>query len=556
MVKLALFLVRIFRTPIEWLRVDYAQFEILLKTKLTMDFRSSPTGFQTSSDKKRSFLYQLMTFSIFGLLFGVAAFSIGDLALSLTIFFSVIMVSLTMTLITEFTTVLFDQRDNYILLPRPVNNRTLLLLRLVHIQFYIGFIAFALALATGIIVAGKYSVITVIVYFIAVWLSIWITLIFTTFIYLMISKVVNGERFKDLISYAQIIMAVVIFGSYQLIPRLMNVSILKNISMSVKWWTYFLPPAWLAFLVRVTLFKGNTTPIVIMSILAIVVPLTGAIILIRSMSRGFGNILSEGSTESVSSQGRGPVRSRLSDKIKNFFCISEIEKAGWIFAMATMRRDRKFKQSVYPFFGIMVVFAIAILKPDLSDLVASLQVKGSYTKYFFIVICGFSGNAAIMQMPYTDTPEAAWIYRALPVKEYGHLQTGVLKAILFRFFIPVYLIITVPSILIWGLSIIPQIVLSALFNVFIILISCIIKKKELPFSQTREMQQKGANTIMAIFSMTLMFMIGGIVYLTSTFYGWITFLICGLMALLIDYMFRFIRKSWISPKGWVTLRSF
>jgi ABC-2 type transport system permease protein len=556
MVKFVLFIVRLFRKPIQWLGVDFFQFEILLGTKLTMDFRSSPTAFHSSSDKKRSFLYQLLMYSIFGLLFGVAAFSIGDLALSLTIFFSVIMVSLTMTLITEFTTVLFDQRDNYILLPRPVSNRTLLLLRLVHIQFYIGFIAVSLALATGIMVAVKYSFITVIFYTIAVGLSIWITLIFTTFIYLMLSKVINGERFKDLISYAQIIMAVVIFGSYQLVPRLIDATILKNVSMSVSWWTYFLPPAWLAFFVKLSLFKGYTKPVLIMSILAIIVPITGALILIRSMSKGFGNILSEGSAESISSQTRGPLKTRLSGKIKNLFCISEIEKAGWNFTMATTGRDRKFKQAVYPFFGMMIVFAFVILKPDLSDLIASLQDKAGYTKYFFIVICGFSGNAAVMQLPYTDTPEAAWIYKALPLRDYGHLHTGVLKAILFRFFIPVYLIIAIPSILIWELSIIPQIFLSALGNVFIILISLILRKMELPFTQAREMQQKGTNSIIAILSMVFMFMIAGVVYSTSFLQGWLTCLICVIVVILIILMFRFIRKSWISPKGWVTLRSF
>ena len=125
MLQVALFIVKLFKIPLQWLGVDYPQFEILMRIKLTMDFRSSPTGFQTSSRKKRTFIYQLFTYSMLGLLFGVAAFSIGDLVLSLTIFFSIIMVSLTMTLLSEFTSVLFDQRDNYILLPRPVSHRTL-----------------------------------------------------------------------------------------------------------------------------------------------------------------------------------------------------------------------------------------------------------------------------------------------------------------------------------------------------------------------------------------------------------------------------------------------
>lgn len=555
MVQVALFLVRLFKTPIQWLGVDYPQFEILIRTKLTMDFRSSPTGFQISGSKKSTFLYQLLTFSLIGLLLGVAAFSIGDLILSLTIFFTVIMVSLTMTVISEFTTVLFDQRDNYILLPRPISNRTLLLLRLVHIQFYIGFIALALSLATGIIVAVKYKGIIILIYFIAIGLSTWMTLIFTTFIYLMISKVVNGERFKDLITYAQIAIAIIIFGSYQIIPRLIDAAVLKNVTMSVHWWTYFFPPAWLAALVKLSLFTPVTTPFLLLSFLAVFVPITGAVFLIRSMSKGFGNILADGSSETVSPKNIRTLNTRLTSRINKFLCISEIEKAGWNLAVATTSRDRKFKQSVYPFFGIMIVFGVIILKPDLTNLAVSLQENGELSKYFFIVICGFSGSTAILQLPYTDTPEAAWIYKALPLKEHGHLLTGAVKAILFRFIIPIYLLITIPSILLWGSSVFPQIILSGLGNVLLVLIAIIFQKMELPFTQVREMHQKGTNSLRAILNMILMFLLVGFVYATSFLSGWITILICGLVAGLIVLILRFIRKSWISPKGWVTLRN-
>jgi hypothetical protein len=546
MVQFALFFVRLFKIPIQWLGVDYYQFEILIRTKLIMDFRSSQTGFQTSGSKKRTFNYQLLTFSIFGLLFGIAAFTVGDLVLSLTIFFSIIMVSLTMTLLSEFTTVLFDQRDNYILLPRPVSNRTLLLLRLVHIQVYMGFIALSLSLATGVMMAVKYKVIIIVIYFIAVGLSTWLTLIFTTFIYLLISKTVNGERFKDFISYTQIVIAILIFGSYQIIPRLIDSGVLKNVSISVHWWTYFVPPVWLAALVNLSLSTGVTVQFLVLSSLAVVVPVAGAIILVRSLSKGFGNILADGSSESAAPQSSETFQARYYNRINKMFCISEMEKAGWNFTVATTSRDRKFKQSVYPYFGIMIIFAVVILKPNLANLAVSLQGSSEYSKYLFIVIAGFSGNAAIMQLPYTDTPEAAWIYKVLPLKGYGHLLTGAVKAILCRFFIPVYLIITILSMVLWGPTVLPQVVLSGLGNIMIALVGTIFQKKELPFTQVREMQQKGTNSLLAIFSMILMFIMGALVYATSLLNGWITFLICGIVSGILVLMFRFIRRSWIS----------
>jgi hypothetical protein len=176
----------------------------------------------------------------------------------------------------------------------------------------------------------------------------------------------------------------------------------------------------------------------------------------------------------------------------------------------------------------------------------SLQEKSDFSKYLFIAIVGFSGNIAIMQLPYTDTPDAAWIYKALPLKGYGHVMTGAVKAILFRFFIPVYLLLIIPSLLLWGASVLPQVVLSCLGNTMIILLAILLQKRNLPFTQVREMQQKGTNSLLAVFSMIFMFIIGGFVYATSFLPGWITVLICAMVAAIIVLTFRFIRKSWIS----------
>ena len=542
MVQFALFLVRLFKNPIQWLGVDFPQFEILLRTKLTLDFRRGSSNFQTYGRKKQTFLSQLLIYAFFGFLIGISFFSIGDIMLNLTICFTVIMVLLATTLISEFTTVLFDHRDNHILLPRPISHRTLLLLRLAHIQFYMGYIALALSLFSGIMVAIKYKGLAVLIFFVAVGIGTWITLIFTTFLYLLISKIVDGERFKDLITYVQIFLAVVIFGGYQLMPSLIDGVVMNNASMSVHWWTYFFPPAWFAALVKLSLFTENTIPVLLLSSLAILVPATGAVFLIRFLSKGFGNILGEGSSETAAPVNHRTMSGRKTNRISKFFCISDIEAAGWNLAVATTKRDRKFKQSVYPYFGMMLVIGFIMLKPDLSDLAGSFQKMGETNKYLFLIFIGYFGSLSVLQLPYSDTPEAAWIYQALPLKEHGHLLTGAVKALLFRFFLPGYLLITIPAIWIWGIDILPQIFLGGLCIILFTLITIIFLKMELPFTQIREMQQKGANMIATIFSLILMGLLAGLGYLTSFISGWITFLICGLVAGLIFMAFRAVRK--------------
>src|SRR5665811_499170 len=114
------------------------------------------------------------------------------------------------------------------------------------------------------------------------------------------SKTVEGERFKDIVTYVQVIMGILIFAGYQLLPRIMDTNVLNNSAMTVHWWTYLVPPVWLAALVRISLLTGISNQLLLLSVLAIVLPVAGAVLLIRFMSKGFENILGEGSSETVS----------------------------------------------------------------------------------------------------------------------------------------------------------------------------------------------------------------------------------------------------------------
>lgn len=542
MIAIAMFIVRILKTPIEWLGVNFSQFETLLRTKLTLDIRSGSSAFQTSGRKKQSFAAQFFLFAIFGLFIGFITLAVGDLMLSLTLFFTIIMVMLAMTLITEFTTVLFDHRDNLILLPRPVSPRTHLLLRLTHIQFYMGYIALGLSLATGVIIAIKYNAIAVFLYFLAVGFGTWITLAFTTFLYLLISKIVNPERFKDILTYLQIIFAVLIFAGYQLVPRLIDEEALKTATLSIHGLVYLFPPAWLAGFVKLSQVSDISTPEIILSILAVIVPTAGAFILIRFLSRGFDVILGEGSTESAAPLNEKPEKKKFKETFINFFCVSAIEKAAWKMVVSSTKRDRKFKEAVYPQFGMLAVFAVLILKPDLKDPSASLLETGEFVKSFFFILFGFAGNVAVLQLPYTDSPEASWIYRALPVKDHGHILTGAVKSMFMRFFAPLFLTIGVISVWFWGIKFVPQILLSGCGIILLSLVVIILQKMDLPFTQPREMQKKGSNTITAILSMILMGILSGIVYASSLLPIWISILFSGLLITLILLSFRALRK--------------
>lgn len=541
MEKVAIFIIKLLKHPIQWWGADYEQVLTILKTKLAMDFRRSPSMFHASGKSDKTFNFQLIILLFFGLFISAGFTSINNLLLNLTICFSIIMVMLGSSIITEFSSVLFDHRDNQILLVRPISNRTLLLTRILHIQVYIGFMAVALGAISSIVVAYKHGVLAFLAFWIAVGLCAWITLLFTTFFYMALSKVVSGERFKDLISYLQIIMAILIFGGYQFIPRLMDSEVLRNSAMEIHWWTYLIPPIWLAGFVDLFGSKAISIEIVTLAILALFASIAGAVFLVRFFSKGYENVLSEGAAEKVESE-KTTVKEKTRFSPLRLFCVSEIEQMGWKLAMSITKRDRKFKQAVYPSFGIIIVMAALMIKPDFSSFAATMEKVSENKNFFFFIFFGFFGTTAITQLPYTDTPEGAWIYKALPIKNHGHILTGAIKAMLFKFFVPILVILFAVSLSIWGSSKLPGLLVGSMLIILINQYSIIFMKMELPFTQARDMQQKGANMARMFLLMLLMGVTIGIVYLSLMMNIWIVIAICLVLLLAIINAYSQIRN--------------
>lgn len=541
MYKIAIFFIKLLKYPVQWWGADYKQLEIILQTKLSMDFRRSPSIYSSTGNSNKTFSFQLFVLLLFGLFISVGFHSITDLMLNLTICFSIIMVMLGTSIISEFTSVLFDHRDNHILLVRPVSNRTLLLARLLHIQVYIGFMAVALSAVPSIVIAIKYGVVPFFAFWIGVLLCAWITLLLTTFFYIILSKFVSGERFKDLVSYFQIFMAIVIFGGYQLLPRVLESDVLQNSALHIYWWSYLIPPIWLAGFVD--LFNAGTIEpqIIFLAIIALFAAIAGAIFLIRSLSSGFSNLLSEGAAEKVESDVTVDTgKSRFN--LLRFLCVSEIERAGWRLAMSITKRDRKFKQAVYPSFGIIIVMLFLSVKPDFSSFAATIQKVGETKNFFMFIFFSFFGTTAITQLPYTDTPEGGWIYKALPFKGHGHILTGAIKAMLLKFYLPTIIVISSISLYVWGTAKLPGLIVGALLIVLVNLYSIIFMKMDLPFTKARDMQQKGANMARMFLLMLLVGITIGLVYLTTLMNDWIVAGIAVLIVLMIVNAYSQIRN--------------
>jgi len=121
------------------LGVDYEKFRILLWVKLTVDNRQEKSVVQRKSKKEmsNSMLRVTIIYAFMGIFLGVMLLGIKSVFTSMIFVFSMVMVMTAVALISDFTSVLLDTTDNAILLPRPIDSRTMAMARITHIVIYI-----------------------------------------------------------------------------------------------------------------------------------------------------------------------------------------------------------------------------------------------------------------------------------------------------------------------------------------------------------------------------------------------------------------------------------
>ncbi|WP_289053932.1 hypothetical protein [Carboxylicivirga marina] len=523
------------------LGVDVLHFWALLSAKLKIDFRRPPNSFQ-SAGKKQTLIKQLFIYAFLGAMVVFSLYRISDMMLQFSVFFTFLIVFEGTILLTEFTGVLFDENENQILLPRPVSSRTLLLVRLVHILVYMSYIAITLSLPFAIYLAINHGLLSV-AFIIGVLLCAWFTLILAVGFYMSLSKFVSAERFKDVLNYFQIALAVVIMASYQLVPHFMEGANVESLMFKQAWWAYLLPSAWFAGLTKVIGGLAVSSDWVYAAT-ALCVSLLGSVLLIRKLSSGFTSIISESGTGIQREVKPVEIKSAKGwkNKLLSILCISEVEQTGWRLTMSHIRGDRKLKQQVYPMFAYSLIMVVAFLKPEINDFSAYIQELATSSKYLLFVLTGFFGTLGVGVIPFTDTPKASWIYEMAATNKKYHIQSGAVKAMLFTFFLPLQLLYLIPIIWIWGFAVLPYVFLGSGLSVVLAILLVRIQNNPLPFSQGREMVNKGEYTLRMFLGMLMVGVIIGLVYLVSLAHLGVGIGLCVVMPLFISLSYRTIRN--------------
>lgn len=498
--------------------IDYSVLRLILQLKLTMDSRRIPTAFANSNkirQDRNNFTRSLFVYSFMGLFSGIIILLPFPLFLKLNLTIGVIIFLLMSTMISDFSSVLLDIKEKNILLPKPVDPKTLNTAKVIHIIYYLFFITGAVTGPSLIIGTIKYGVAFLAIFLLELILICGFVVFFTSILYTFILAFFDGEKLKDIINYFQIVLSVVLLVFYQLVGRIFDISEIA-ITTTPAWWHYLMPTAWFAAPFSLILERDASMYNIILSIVAVVLPVISLIIYVKLVAPHFEKNLQKLNNNSMSKRKSGTFKKQLQGKLSNLLCPTGQERLFYQFTRNVTGNERKLKLRLYPSLAFAAVMPFVFMLGAFGDGKTLTEVfkdisdgKYHFGLYFTVIMLG----STILMLGSSENYKGAWIYRTLPLDTPVPIIKGAIKSYLMKFIIPIYLFPSIVFVLIAGLKVIPEIILI-FFNMMIVLLFIFkTSKKELPFYKDFQYTQDGSVAVMVFLSFFIAGVLGGIHFL-------------------------------------------
>ncbi len=526
LLKGLLFLVRLFAVG----GIDSDRLQIILETKLLMDRRRPRANYsrQKNKEPKNPLLITLALYSFFGLMMALLIAFTSSLILSMILFHAYLLFMMSMTLITDFSSVLLDTTDNDVITPRPVNSRTVFLARLLHVLVYLLQFTIALGIFPLIAVFITYGLTAGFMAIFTILLTVGLAVFITYLLYILILRFGNEQKVKDIIAYFQIFMTLLFTAGYQLVPRLIDYDALVR-TFSLHWYSYWLPPVWMAVSIeafREFDFDGTH---LLMILLAFTVPVVTFWLMIKYLAPSFARklaIIQNSHQQTTTGKARQQHGRSISAIFSKWLCRSGSEKAGFEFVWKITGRDKGFKMQFYPGLGYILIFAFIIVFKSGKDIHTTMATMPQSELFLWLIYLPvFMVSSSIRIINTSENYQAAWLYYSAPIKFPGSILSGALKALLTKFFMPVFLIMFAFALFIWGPAIVDDFIFGFFNNLIIFLLIQVFSDHFLPFSQQQNIKVQSGRFAMVILQFAVIALLVGLHYLALK----INWLVAGLV---------------------------
>lgn len=520
-----------FKGFFNFIGVDYHVMRRILQVKLTMDARRVPTIMSNpkkeNTQEKNNFRRSLWIYILFGLFMIPFVIAKNNYLYNMSFVFGFLFFFIMTSLISDFSSVLLDIRDKNIISSKPVSNKTLSIAKTIHILIYMFSLTGAIAGPALIVSLFRQGPLFFIIFLFEVILVDIFIVVLTALFYMLILKFFDGEKLKDIINYVQIILSLAIVIGYQFIGRLFEV-VNINVVFTPKWWQYLIIPIWFGAPFDLIIKGCYNTYFIIFTILAVWVPVISIIIYIKFISYFEQNLQKLNNNSSKSKKGH----KKLMRSLSKIICHNENERTFFRFTSDMMKNEREFKLKVYPSLGFAIIFPFIFIFNQLRG--SSFSSLASSKMYLNIYFCVLMLPTVVTMLKFSGKYKAAWIYGVIPFNDTSSIIRGSLKAFIIKLMVPVYAIDCILFVLIFGVRILPDLILVFLNILFFTVICFRVMKKALPFSMPYEATQQSSESLIIFPLMLIIAVLAGIHYAcTFVSYGIFVYMVVVLIVNLI-----------------------
>lgn len=512
--------------------VDYDKMRLILSMKLTLDSRRTSTIMMNSAEGdseegKNSFNKALIMYAIMGIFIGLTTMFSFNKMYTYTISFGMFMFLILTIFISDFSNVLLDMRDKNIIGTKGIDNKTINAAKLTHICYYIFLTSLALSWLTIIGMFRSGILIGVIFILELIIIDIFMVVI-TALLYLLILRFFDGEKVKDIINFVQIALTIIMTISYQFLGRMFDIVDL-NIIYESKIWNIFLPPMWFAAPLY-AIDGGKINKIIItLIVLAFLVPIIAITLYIKNTSK-FEDSLSK---LNIAKNNEKERKNGLFYKIGRYMCRNNEEKAAYDLSVCIIKREREFKLMTYPSLGFGIVFPLLFIfmfSMDFINEIKNISLYMSLNIYWFV----FMVPTLLMTLQYSNNYKAAWIYEAAFISDKSNIYKGAYKALISNLLLPLYLFESIIFIVIFGIKIVPILIITFAFLLIFVVIEHLIGKNSLPFTLKFGEVNKSQNIINTLLGMVILGIAVGINYfMLFNIYALVTY---GIILIIIAFI--------------------
>lgn len=448
--------------------------------------------------------------------------------------------------------VLFNQEEAEILLHRPVAPSAMLWAKvsvLLQVSLWLS-LAFNLAGLLGGSLGGSGSLLFAPAHVVSSVISALFCTSGVVLVYQLCLRWFGRERLDGLMTFAQVVMTLVLVMGSQLAPRLMNY-LPGEIQLSAKtWWLAALPPAWFAALDETLIGRGHPT---MWALAAIGVSATAAV-----MALAFGKLAGsyESGLQTMSEAGaRRPAKAGQPRALQRLVSMPPlswwlrhpVERAGFQLVGAYMIRDRDVKLRLYPGLVPMIMMPVVMLANSLRH-----RESGDFMMLMGGCYIPLIPMMALNLLRFSQHWQASDVFLITPTLGPGRLMMGARKAVEVFLVIPALLVMGAAFVWISGgfsglLQLLPGILALPVYS----RISG-IGSRQLPLSLPGEEARSAGRGLLIIVSMMSAMAVGGMAGMARHFGYLIPFLIveaalAWLCAVLMDA--RSVNLPWAPLEG-------